>query len=513
MLQRLSLLLGLLVIVAEVTHAQVDYPRTTSVYGLTPYQQSTSWWSSLFNGGQTLYSADVTPRIPAAGRAVSTTPHPAVARIIVPERKSAALGSGTLIAKTTQHGYLITNWHVVREASNGALVVFANGTQAHGKILRTDKDWDLALVQIPSPAMEPLSISATVPQVGEQLWIAGYGSGEFLLQAGLCSQFLAPYPEWPLELVEVGAAARQGDSGGPILNSRGELAGVLFGQGQGYTMGAYGGRVLQFLNQVPDIDSPARGTIAQLAATRSANSAAATSSDSAPQPISPPTQVGTMLVSSSRETLPDQRYWYPERRQPAPPQDPKPEYPAEPSALLARNAVPSPNLSVAGKSSNESAPAASLSMYSLPQASPLASPVTSQYKSDLMTSKNPVAAATTGYGMSSPPNSAYSFSAANTPAEPQHLTFEDFAGHSLADQAITGLWCLGSIYLLFKICGWLTRTGSGSPKKTTKRVVIRKPVPKAIPARLQKNDLSSYDDDEDDDEDEDDEDEDEDDDE
>ena len=48
-------------------------------------------------------------------------------------------------------------------------------------------------------------------------------------------------------MVEVAVSARQGDSGGPIFNSRGELAGVLFGEGHGRTSGSYCGRVRWFL--------------------------------------------------------------------------------------------------------------------------------------------------------------------------------------------------------------------------------------------------------------------------
>jgi hypothetical protein len=79
------------------------------------------------------------------------------------------------------------------------------------------------------------------------LTIAGYGSGAYKMQSGPCTEYLAPAPGRPLEIVELAAAARHGDSGGPILNSRGELAGVLFGEGGGHTDGSYGGRVNQFL--------------------------------------------------------------------------------------------------------------------------------------------------------------------------------------------------------------------------------------------------------------------------
>jgi hypothetical protein len=58
---------------------------------------------------------------------------------------------------------------------------------------------------------------------------------------------VAPGLDQPYEMVEVGVAARQGDSGGPIFNRQGDLAGVLFGSGGGTTTGAYCGRVGGFL--------------------------------------------------------------------------------------------------------------------------------------------------------------------------------------------------------------------------------------------------------------------------
>ena len=63
-------------------------------------------------------------------------------------------------------------------------------------------------------------------------------------------------------MVELSAEARQGDSGGPILNERGELAGVLFGSGPGYTSGSYGGRVLQFLATVVPGGAPGSDALA-----------------------------------------------------------------------------------------------------------------------------------------------------------------------------------------------------------------------------------------------------------
>jgi methyl-accepting chemotaxis protein len=48
------------------------------------------------------------------------------------------------------------------------------------------------------------------------------------------------------QTLEVQGSARQGDSGGPIFNAQGELAGVLWGTDGSTTVGSYNGRICQF---------------------------------------------------------------------------------------------------------------------------------------------------------------------------------------------------------------------------------------------------------------------------
>ncbi len=175
------------------------------------------------------------------------TPHPAVARVIAVDRNSMSLGSGTLVDANDQYGLVITNWHVVRDAVGPIEVLFPDGFHSLAQVVRTDREWDLAALLIWKPPVQPVPISSTAPRPGDPLAIAGYGSGNYLMQSGLCTEYLAPAPGRPLEIVELSAAARHGDSGGPILNSRGELAGVLFGEGGGRTDGSYCGRVHKFL--------------------------------------------------------------------------------------------------------------------------------------------------------------------------------------------------------------------------------------------------------------------------
>jgi hypothetical protein len=173
-------------------------------------------------------------------------------RIVVPEGTSASLGSGTLVAVSESLGLVVTNWHVVRDASGQIVVVFPNGFRSGATVVRTDRDWDLAALAIWRPNVEPVPLATQPPKPGEPLTIAGYGSGRYRAITGRCTQYVAPGRNLPFEMVELSAGARQGDSGGPIFNSRGELAGVLFGAAWGQTTGSYCGRVHQFLTSATD---------------------------------------------------------------------------------------------------------------------------------------------------------------------------------------------------------------------------------------------------------------------
>lgn len=174
-------------------------------------------------------------------------PHPSVVRVIAPERDGYSLGSGSLVAMDASHGLVVTNWHVVRDATGPVTVVFPDGFRSGAVLLRTDRDWDLAALAIQRPNVQPLVLSTEPPRPGEVLTIAGYGPGSYRAVAGRCTEYLSPGGNFPYEMVELDAGARNGDSGGPILNTRGELAGVLFGSAFGKTTGSYCGRVRVFL--------------------------------------------------------------------------------------------------------------------------------------------------------------------------------------------------------------------------------------------------------------------------
>jgi hypothetical protein len=178
------------------------------------------------------------------------TPHPAVARIIAPESSSTSLGSGVLVDVNRSQGLVLTNWHVVRDSRSAVLVQFPDGFQSAGTVVRWDEAWDLAALVIWRPRATPVEIASRPPALGEILTIAGFGRGPYREESGPCLDYLSPSTGYPREFVELKATARQGDSGGPIFNAEGKLAGVLFGQTDGRTIGSCSTRVQAFLAAV-----------------------------------------------------------------------------------------------------------------------------------------------------------------------------------------------------------------------------------------------------------------------
>ncbi len=151
---------------------------------------------------------------------------------------------------TQDFGLVITNWHVVRGAKGPVEVIFPDGFRSGGTVMKLDDSWDLAAVGIWRPNAAPVGLAQQVPVRGDWLSIAGYGGGRYRAASGRCTQYVAPGKNQPFEIVELSTEARQGDSGGPIFNANGELAGVLLGAKSGHTVGSVCSRVEYFLTDV-----------------------------------------------------------------------------------------------------------------------------------------------------------------------------------------------------------------------------------------------------------------------
>ena len=152
----------------------------------------------------------------------------------------AGNGSGFVF---TSDGYLLTNSHVARAgraatASRPALrysVAFDDGTEVPAEWVGDDPDTDLALLRISSaaqssPASAVLGRSAALKR-GEIAIAIGNPLGfEHTVTAGIVSalgrSMRASTGRLIPDVIQTDAALNPGNSGGPLLNSRGEVIGV-----------------------------------------------------------------------------------------------------------------------------------------------------------------------------------------------------------------------------------------------------------------------------------------------
>lgn len=103
--------------------------------------------------------ADIHSLLRRFSQTPAQTPHPAIARVQVAEPGAVSQGSGSLIGADDAYGWVITNWHVVRGATGEIIVSFPGGYQSPAVVSKTDEDWDLALLAIHRPPLEPLPMA------------------------------------------------------------------------------------------------------------------------------------------------------------------------------------------------------------------------------------------------------------------------------------------------------------------------------------------------------------------
>jgi S1-C subfamily serine protease len=142
-----------------------------------------------------------------------------------------ALGSGFVIDKA---GHIVTNYHVVQGASK-VQVSFSDNERKPAQIIGRDPSTDLAILQIKgvqSRALTPLPLgNSDAVEVGDSVVAIGNPLGEDRsITAGIVSalqrQISAPNGAPIDHVIQTDAALNHGNSGGPLLNARGQVIGV-----------------------------------------------------------------------------------------------------------------------------------------------------------------------------------------------------------------------------------------------------------------------------------------------
>lgn len=143
------------------------------------------------------------------------------------ERVSQSLGSGVIV--DAEKGYVLTNNHVIARADEIS-VGLMDGRSLEAKLIGTDPDTDLAVIQIPAENLTALRLANSDElQVGDFVVAVGnpFGLGQ-TVTSGIVSA-LGRTGLRGLEyqnFIQTDASINPGNSGGALINLRGELVGI-----------------------------------------------------------------------------------------------------------------------------------------------------------------------------------------------------------------------------------------------------------------------------------------------
>ena len=139
--------------------------------------------------------------------------------------KKTATGSGVIISSD---GYIVTNNHVV-DGADELTVTLNDNTEHSARIIGTDKTTDLALIKIDGKNLPAITIANSDDiKVGE--WVLAVGNPLGLnntVTAGIVSAKARSLGANGVEsFIQTDAAINAGNSGGALVNTRGELVGI-----------------------------------------------------------------------------------------------------------------------------------------------------------------------------------------------------------------------------------------------------------------------------------------------
>lgn len=145
------------------------------------------------------------------------------------------IGGGTAFF-INPDGLLLTNAHVVNDVSANYTVVLNNGDIYDAEIVQIDQDLDLALLEVegnePFPIVKFSSFEGI--KVGQTVLAVGNALAEFRntvskgIVSGIGRNVITEDDQFFSQVIQTDAAINDGNSGGPLLNTRGELIGVNF---------------------------------------------------------------------------------------------------------------------------------------------------------------------------------------------------------------------------------------------------------------------------------------------
>ncbi len=161
----------------------------------------------------------------------AVTPSVVSIRVVAENRRGntgEGAGSGFVVAPD---GFVVTNDHVVERAKS-VTAVFTDGRELDARVVGTDPATDLALLRVPDGGLSPVTIGASAElRVGQMAIAIGNPLGfQSTVSAGVISALGRNLRSQAGRLIEnviqTDVALNPGNSGGPLVDSRGRVIGV-----------------------------------------------------------------------------------------------------------------------------------------------------------------------------------------------------------------------------------------------------------------------------------------------
>ncbi|HBC3970453.1 TPA: outer membrane-stress sensor serine endopeptidase DegS [Vibrio alginolyticus] len=135
------------------------------------------------------------------------------------------LGSGVIVS---EKGYIITNYHVVAQADQ-IVVALQDGRAAAAQLVGTDKRTDIAVLRVEGSNLPVIPLNSNYkPQVGDVVLAIGnpYNLGQTTTFGIISATGRSSISDGRQAFIQTDAAINEGNSGGALVNTQGELVGI-----------------------------------------------------------------------------------------------------------------------------------------------------------------------------------------------------------------------------------------------------------------------------------------------
>jgi Do/DeqQ family serine protease len=141
------------------------------------------------------------------------------------EQQQSSLGSGVIVSR---EGHILTNNHVIADMEK-IEVQLTDGRVLPAQLIGSDEMTDIAVLKIDAQNIEPLPFGdSDQVRVGQLVFAIGnpFGLQETVTQGIVSAKGRRAVADSGVEFLQTDAAVNQGNSGGPLLNIRGEIVGI-----------------------------------------------------------------------------------------------------------------------------------------------------------------------------------------------------------------------------------------------------------------------------------------------